>query len=422
MSGSPDSHDDQAPNAGEQRPATRLITLGRKAADAAGVVNPPVVRGTTVLHESIGLMRERVRQRAAGVDRPVTYGLQGTPTHHAFFDTLTALEGGHASWAVSSGQIACNLALLAYVRQGDHVLIADSVYWPTRNFASDVLPRFGVTVSYYDPLVGQPGGDAQGRTGRAAVEALLQPNTRLLFMESPGSHSFEMQDVPLLASVARERGVVTVVDNTWATPLYFQPLRHGVDVVVHAATKYIGGHSDLFLGTLTASEAAWPELRKAVLSYGLNASADDCALALRGLRTMGARLAAHRAHADRVVEWLLTRPEVERVLYPAHPSDPGHAIWKRDFTGASGLFSVLLQPGFSAESFDAFIDALRVFRLGASWGGYESLVMVTRLDRNVRPFPYTGRQFRLHVGLEDPRDLIDDLAQAFGRLQRVTGD
>lgn len=415
----PKQGDDPPSKSGSHRPATELIKLGREMATSLGFVNPPVVRGSTVLHGSIGELRDRVRRRAAGADRPVTYGLQGTPTHHALLDALTSLEGGHASWAVPSGLTACTVSILAFVRHGDHVLIPDSVYWPTRHFAAEVLPRFGVTATFYDPRVGQPGGDPGGRTGRAAVEALLQPNTRLLFLESPGSHSFEMQDVPLLAQVARERSVTTVIDNTWATPLFFQPLRHGVDVVVHAATKYIAGHSDLFLGTLTATERAWPELRKAVIQYGLNASPDDCALALRGLRTLAARLATHRANAERVVAWLLGRPEVERVLYPAHPDDPGYAIWKRDFSGACGLFSVVLKAGYTPESFDALIDGLQLFGLGASWGGYESLVMVTRLDRDVRPFPYAGRQFRMHVGLEDAQDLIDDLAQGLGRLQQA---
>jgi cystathionine beta-lyase len=423
-SGQPDHSDtperpDDVDRAVTWRPATMLVKVGRELGESMGVVNPPVVRGSTVLHASLEDLREKQRLRAAGADRPVTYGLHGTATHHALFDALNALEGAHASWVVPSGMTACAMSILAFVQHGDHVLIPDSAYWPTRHFGTDVLPRYGVSATFYDPRLGQPGGDASGRTGRAAVEALLQANTRVLFMESPGSHTFEMQDVPLLAAVARERGVTTVIDNTWATPLYFQPLRHGVDVVVHAATKYIGGHSDLLLGTLSSNERSWQALRPTLLAYGLIASADDCAAALRGLRTLATRLARHRASADRVVAWLGARPEVERVLYPAHPGDPGHAIWKRDFTGACSLFGVVLKPGFAPQTFDAFIDGLDLFGLGASWGGYESLVMVPRIERSVRPFEYDGRAFRLSIGLEDPDDLIADLERGFARLRRA---
>jgi len=395
----------------KHKPATQLAALGRERASSFGFVNPPVVRGSTVLHDSVAQMRERVRQRFAGVDRPTTYGIYGTPTHHAFYDALTALEGGHASWAAPSGLAAITTALLAFVRQGDHVLVPDSVYGPTRRFCREVLPRFGVTASFYDPRVGE--------AGRAAVEALFTSATRVLFLESPGSLTFEMQDVPLLAAVARSRGAVSLIDNTWATPLYFRPLEHGVDVSIHAATKYIGGHSDLVMGTLTANEAAWPRLREAIHQYGVTTSPDDCWLALRGLRSMGARLAQHRANAERLIEWLRTQPEVERILYPALPDDPGHALWKRDLSGATGLFGVAFEPSVSEAACNAFIDGLQLFGLGASWGGYESLIIPAHPERTVVPPPFKGPLLRVAAGLEDPGDLIDDLGEGFARLRAL---
>lgn len=393
----------------EKRPATRLATLGRDRAASFDFVNPPLVRGSTVLHDTVAQMRERARARNAGADRPVSYGIYGTPTHHAFHDALTALEGGHASWALPSGLTACTIAILAYVRQGDHVLVPDSVYWPTRRFCRDTLPRYGVSATFYDPRIGE--------RGRAAVEALFTPATRVLFLESPGSLTFEMQDVPLLAQVARARSAVSLIDNTWATPLYFRPLEHGVDVSIHAATKYIGGHSDLLMGTVTANERAWPALRETIHQYGLTTSPDDCWLALRGLRSMGARLAQHRANAERLIEWLRAQPEVERILYPADPDDPGHALWKRDMSGASGLFGVALKPAVGEAAFNAFIDGLQLFGRGASWGGYESLIIAANPERTVVQLPCRGPLFRIGAGLEDADDLIEDLQEGFARLR-----
>ena len=392
-----------------RRPATELTTLGRDRDASFGFVNPPLVRGSTVLHDSAAQMSARVRQRNAGVDRPVTYGIYGTPTHHAFYDALTELEGGHASWAAPSGLAAITTAILAFVRQGDRVLVPDSVYGPTRRFCREVLPRFGVTAVIYDPRV--------GAAGRAAVEALFASGTSVLLLESPGSLTFEMQDVPLLASVARARGAVSLIDNTWATPLYFRPLEHGADVSIHAATKYIGGHSDLVLGTLTANAGAWPRLRAAIHQLGVTASPDDCWLALRGLRSLAARLAQHRANAERLIDWLRAQPEVERILYPAAPDDPGHALWRRDLSGASGLFGVAFEPAVSAAACSALIDGLQLFGIGASWGGYESLIIAARPERTVAPLPCAGPLLRIAAGLEDAGDLIDDLAQGFARLR-----
>jgi len=385
---------------------TRLATLGREGEQTFGFVNPALVRGSTVLHRSVDEMRERVRRRTGGDDSmPVAYGIYGTPTHHAFCDALTALEGGYRSWALPSGLAACTIAILAYVRQGDHVLVPDSVYSPTRRFCRDTLARYGIEASFYAPRAG------------ADLEQQFRRNTRMLFMESPGSLTFEVQDVPLLADIARRRGAISVMDNTWATPLYLQPLALGVDVSVHAATKYIGGHSDLLLGTVTANEAAWPALRDAIHHYGLTTSPDDCWLALRGLRSMAARLERHRATAERLISWLRSQPEVERVLYPALPEDPGHALWRRDFRGASGLFGVVLRPTVSEAVMEAMIDGLQLFGRGYSWGGFESLLIPVRPERTVQPWPPSGPMFRISAGLEQAEDLIADLREGFERMR-----
>jgi cystathionine beta-lyase len=390
----------------KRKPRTILATGGRDRAASFGYVNPPLVRGSTVLHDDVADLRRRVRRRNAGDDAaPRSYAIYGTPTHDALYQALNELEGGFRSWAVPSGLTACTIAILAFVRQGDHVLVPDSVYWPTRRFCRDVLPRYGVQTTFYDPRIG------------AEIERLFTPTTRVLFLESPGSLTFEMQDVPLLAQVARARDAFSVIDNTWATPLYFQPLRVGVDVSVHAATKYIGGHSDLLLGTITSNERAWPALREALHAFGLTASPDDCWLALRGLRTLAARLPLHRANAERLIGWLRAQPEVERVLYPALADDPGHALWRRDMSGAPGLFGVALRPEIGEAKLHALIDGLRLFGLGASWGGYESLIIPANPERTVAPPPCQGPLFRIHAGLEDADDLIADLEAGFARLR-----
>ncbi len=374
-------------------------------------VNPPLVRGSTVLHDSVADMKARVARRTAGDDAaPVAYGIYGTPTHHAFYQALNELEGGHASWAFPSGLTACTIAILAFVRTGDHVLVPDSVYWPTRRFCRDTLVRYGVETTFYDPRVGE--------RGRPAVAALFRPTTRVLFLESPGSLTFEMQDVALMAEVARQHGAVSMMDNTWATPLYFQPLAHGVDVSIHAATKYICGHSDVIMGTVTSNAAAWTRLRETIQHYGLTTSPDDVYLAHRGLHSMEARLRQHTATAWRLIEWLQGQPEVDRILYPALESDPGHALWKRDMTGASGLFGVALKP-IAADRFIDFIDGLELFGRGYSWGGYESLLIPVFPERTAAPLPFEGPLFRIAAGLEDPDDLIEDLAAGFARLRGV---
>ncbi len=388
------------------KPNTELTTLGRAPADTFDFVNPALVRGSTVLHRDVADLHERVRRRGRGDDsQPVAYGIYGTPTHHAFCDAISALEGGYRSWALPSGLTACTMAILAFVRQGDHVLVPDSVYAPTRRFCRETLARYGVQTSFYAPCIG------------AAIEAEFRASTRVLFLESPGSLTFEVQDVPLLTQIARRHGAVSVIDNTWATPLYLRPLALGADVSVHAVTKYIGGHSDLLLGTVTSNESAWPALREAFQQFGLTASPDECWLALRGLRSLAARLARHRENAERLIAWLRAQPEVIRVLYPALPDDPGHAIWQRDFAGATGLFGVMLSPATAERALQAMIDGLQRFGLGYSWGGFESLLLPVRPERSVEPLPAGGPMFRISAGLEDADDLIADLQEGFGRLR-----
>jgi cysteine-S-conjugate beta-lyase len=399
-------NDDEPPRR-RPRAQTRLITLGRDESHSFDFVNPPLVRGSTVLHKSMADMRERVRRRNAGDDAmPVAYGIYGTPTHHAFYDAMSQLEGGAHSWATPSGLTACTMSILAYVMAGDHVLVPDSVYWPTRRFCRDTLPRYGVETTFYDPSMG------------AEIETLFRRTTRVIVVESPGSHTFEMQDIPLIASIAHGREAFCVADNTWATPLYCNPLKLGADVVVHAATKYIGGHSDLLMGTLTTNERAWPRLRETMQHYGLTTSPDDCWIALRGLRSMGARLAQHRANADKLIAWLQAQPEVERVLYPALPDDPGHALWKRDMTGATGLFGVVLKSVVHETRFHDFVDGMQRFGRGYSWGGYESLLIPSFPERTATRLESPGPLFRVHAGLEDADDLVEDLEAGFARLRR----
>ncbi|ODU71459.1 MAG: cystathionine beta-lyase [Lautropia sp. SCN 66-9] len=387
--------------------STLLVHAGRDPEAFQGVVNTPVFRASTVLASSIAEWEQRKKERAA--EQPGTYyGRHGTPTTHSFEEAMAALEGGHRTLVFPSGLAACAFAILPFVGTGDHVLITDSAYDPTRRLAAGVLKRFGVTTEFYDPLA------AEG------IEALIKPNTRLIYTESPGSHTFEMQDTARIAEVAHRHGALVAMDNTWATPLYFKPLQHGVDISVQAATKYIVGHSDAMLGTVTVNRALWPQLKSTAYDLGQISSPDDCYLALRGLRTLAVRLKQHWLSGVALAQWLARQPEVECVLHPALPGDPGHEIWQRDFKGASGLFSVVMKP-MAADAFAALIDGLELFGTGASWGGYESLVLP--IDpaghRSVTTWPHRGPAFRVHAGLEDMRDLIADLEQGFARLRKL---
>ena len=383
------------------RKATQVVHLGRDPRRFLGAVNTPVFRASTILFSDLADL-----ERAARGERPgISYGLHGLPTVTDLQNAMAALEGGFAALAVPSGLTATTLPLLALASPGDHVLVTDVVYGPTRRFCENHLKRLGVEVSYYDPLAG------------AALEREFRPNTRLVFAESPGSLTFEVQDVPAITAVAHARGAQVVLDNTWATPLGFRAFDHGVDVAVHAVTKYIGGHSDVLLGVIVANEATHPALHRIWTDMGIAASSDDCFLGLRGLRTLAARLAQHQASALRIAGWLRSRSEVAEVLYPALPEARGHALWKRDFTAASGLFGVILRA-VPRERIARMLNGMRLFGMGWSWGGFESLMIPTYPDRarTVTTWQAEGPTLRLHIGLEDPDDLIADLEDGFARL------
>ncbi|NGN43321.1 cystathionine beta-lyase [Mesorhizobium sp. CGMCC 1.15528] len=370
---------------------TRLAHAGNDPRDYFGFVNPPVVHASTVLFPNAATLAARAQK--------YTYGTRGTPTTDALANAIDELEGSAGTIIVPSGLAAVTVPLLAFLSAGDHVLIVDSVYHPTRNFADTMLKRLGVEVDYYDPHVG------------AGIAALMKPNTKVVFTESPASNTFEMQDIPAIAKAAHERGAVVMMDNTWATPLYFKPLDHGVDVSIHAATKYPAGHSDLLLGTVSANAASWERLHQGFLTLGCCAAPDDVYQVLRGLRTMGVRLERHQESALDIARWLEKQPGVARVLHPGLESHPGHAIWKRDFSGASGIFSVVFSGGGQKQA-HAFLDALEIFGLGYSWGGYESLAVHVFLgDRVVAKGPYEGPILRLQIGLENVEDLKADIAK-----------
>ena len=390
-------------------PNTQLAHSGNNPRDYFGWVNPPVVRGSTVLFPDAATMKASRERPAAANSRsriqPYTYATYGTPTTDALCAAVDALEGSAGTILVPSGLAAVTVPLLAFLSAGDHVLIVDTVYHPTRRFADTMLARLGVEVDYYAPERG------------ADIADLFRPNTRVLFIEAPGSNTFEMQDVPALAAAARARGVVTMIDNTWATPLFFRPLDHGVDISIHAATKYPGGHADVVMGTVSANAASWPRLWDTQIALGTCGNSDDAYLVLRGLRTMGIRLERHTKTTLALARWLeeaSQRPGsiVAQVLYPALESFAGHAIWKRDFGGASGIFSLVLKDAGEAQV-HAFMDALELFGLGYSWGGYESLATHVQLkDRTVSARDYGGQVVRLQIGLEDEADLKADIARA----------
>jgi cystathionine beta-lyase len=379
------------------QPETVLVRAGRDKQLTGPFVNPPVIHASTVLFDSVDDMLER-RQR-------YSYGRRGTPTIEALAGAVSALEGAAGTVLCPSGLSAVSTALLSSVSAGDQILMADCVYAPSRHFADIVLKRLGVETVYFDPAIG--GG----------IEILFGARTRAVYLESPGSLTFEMQDVPAIAAAAHAHGATVIADNTWATALYFKPLALGVDLSLQAATKYLGGHSDVMLGTVSANADRWPGLAETHSTLGLCAGPDDIYLTLRGMRTLSVRLERQMHSAMAVAEWLAGRPEVARVLHPALPSDPGHRLWKRDMTGASGLFGFILATWSEAEA-KRFIDGLRLFGIGASWGGFESLAILARLARarTATAWRPQGPLIRLHIGLEDPGDLIADLAQSFAAV------
>src|SRR5215475_1307245 len=375
---------------------TRLVTAGRDSKTQKGFVNPPVFHGSTVLYptaEDLHAHRSEFQ-----------YGRHGTPTTRALQDTLMALEGPQCAGVglAPSGLAAITTTLLSVLKAGDHILVTDNVYRPSRNFCNGMLARYGVEVGYFDPLIG------------AGVEQLFKPNTRAVLVEAPGSQSFEMADIPAIAQVAHARGALVIDDNTWASPLFHRSLELGVDISMQAGTKYIGGHSDIMFGTISANAKAWPQVWDTIRLTGVCAGPDDVFLALRGMRTLSVRLNQHYRSGLEMARWLATRPEVTRVLHPALETDPGHAIWKRDYTGASGLFSIVLKPKPEA-AVDAMLDALKLFGMGYSWGGFESLAIPFDCSeyRSATKWAPGGPTMRLHIGLENVEDLKADLERRF---------
>ena len=384
---------------------TRLSHAGRAGTRIHGFVNPAVVRGSTVLYPSVA---ERKSMGAKRLEQSLIYGVMGNQTHHALEDVVAEIEGGTRCQIVSSGLAAVTTPLLAFLGTGDHVLIPDSVYGPTRTFCNGMLARMGVETTYYP-----------AETDGDGLQVMMRPNTKVVFTESPGSHTFEVQDIPALATVAHAHGAKVLMDNTWGVH-YFQPFKHGVDVSIQALTKYVAGHSDVLLGSVTtASEADWEKVRTTALALGQYASPDDCWLALRGVRTMGVRLRQQMHAGIEVAEWFAGRPEVAQVLHPALPGAPGHDLWKRDFTGACSLFGVMFHPRYSVEATHAMIDSLELFGIGASWGGFESLVLPTTgyVTRTAGGRGMEGPVARFHIGLEDVADLTADLDRGMAVLR-----
>ena len=377
------------------KPETIATHAGRMSDAHFGAVNTPVYRASTILYRDLASLE-------AG-NTAYRYGRLGTPSSSSFEDAANELEGGARTIVAPSGLGAIALAIQAVCGAGDHLLMVDSCYHPTRLLCDRTLKRFGIETTYYDPLIG------------AGIEKLMKLNTRAVFCESPGSLTFEVQDVPAIAAVAHKHGASVLLDNTWATPVYFNAFDHGVDLSIQAATKYVGGHADVMIGYVAANESHRERLESAHHDLGLYASGDDCYLALRGLRTMPVRLARHQESGLKLAHWLAKHPAVERVLHPALETDPGHALWKRDCKGATGLFGVVMKDTPHSR-FAAFMDSLKLFGMGYSWGGYESLIVPSKIHRSAAPFDAKGRVVRIHAGLEDADDLIADLDQALAKL------
>ena len=385
---------------------TILEHTGRDPARNFGIVNPPVYHASTVIFPTLKTLLETRADRASGAFEGITYGREGTPTTHAFEEAITELEGGYRAVTLPCGLGAIASSLMAFLKAGDHLLMPDQLYGPARQFCDDVLSKFAIEVTYYDGVIG------------GAIAALMKPNTTIVYLESPGSLTFEVQDVPTIARIAKQHGAKVVMDNTWASPIFFHPLAHGVDVVIHAATKYISGHSDLMLGVAVCNEASFVPVKKTASTAGYCGGPDDVYMALRGLRTLGVRMRRHQESALAVAAWLKKRPEVDRVHYPALSDDPGYGIWSRDFLGASGLFGFTLKP-CSDRAFAAFLDHMDLFKLGYSWGGYESLMVPTypATLRSSTRWEAPGPSVRIHVGLENVDDLIKDLERGLERLR-----
>lgn len=387
---------------------TTLVTAGRKKEWTNGIVNPPIYRASTVLFDNYAHMRERIK----GInEQQLFYGRRGTPTHWALREAMRELDDGAGAMLFPSGTASIMGSILSLVKSGDHILVTDSAYEPVRHACTGFLKKMGVETTYYDPLIG------------GEIEGLMRENTTVILVEAPGSLTFEIQDIPAIAKVAHAHGAYVIMDNTWGTPLLYKALEHGVDIVAHAATKYICGHSDVMMGIAVANERTWRQLENTNFSLGITVSPDDAALVLRGLRTLGVRLKAHEENALKVAAWIREHPMVDKLLHPAFESCPGHEIWERDFLGSSGLFSVTLKKG-SYDDTAALVDDMELFKLGFSWGGFESLILPSDPTRyrTATAFHSDGPLIRLHIGLEDPDDLIADLAKGLELYtQRVNG-
>ncbi len=389
---------------------TAITNAGRPKSGATGyrgrdkeMVNTPVYRASTILYDSVEDLQFATKHK----NRNFYYGRRGTPTQWSLRDAMVELDGGHDALLHPSGLAAITTALYAFCRAGDHILMPDTAYAPTRIFCNIALRKIGVETTFYDPLI-----TAEG------MESLMQENTSVVFVESPGSLTFEVSDLPAIARVAKKHGAKVLVDNTWGTPLFFRPLEHGADMVIHAATKYIVGHSDAMLGITVCNEASWDVFQRQSFVMGQAVAPDDAYLASRGLRTLAVRMRQHEENGLKVANWLAGRPEVDHVRHPALESFPGHDVWKRDFDGASGLFSIVLKEGYTDDNVTAMVDDLQLFGMGYSWGGFESLVLPADPtgERTAVPWDAPGPLIRFHIGLEDTDDLIADLDAGFERL------
>ena len=379
-------------------PQTRLVVAGRDYAEH-GFVNPAVYHGSTVLFPTADSLHDR--------SQTYVYGRRGTPTSRAVEEAVALVEGGYNAKMCPSGMAAISTALLAFLKTGDHLLMVDTVYHPARLFCDGLLKGLGIETTYYDPLIGR------------GIAGLIRPNTKIVYCESPGSQTMEVQDIPAIAKAAHKAGCVVMVDNTWGAGHFFKAFAHGADVSIQAATKYLVGHSDAMMGTVTCNAATWDRFKAAYEEMGMFAGPDDMYLTLRGIHTLDVRLERHMRNAVHVAEWLRGRPEVETVLYPALSNAPGHDLWKRDFTGASGLFSVVLKP-FKPEAADAFLDRLTLFGMGYSWGGFESLAIPFKPHRTATTWTAPGPCVRFHIGLESPDDLTADLSEGFAAMARIS--
>lgn len=388
---------------------SRIVHSGRNPKSYGGLVNPPVHHISTVIYETVEKLVSRY-DNITPDSRVMTYGTKGSPTSFTIEDAVAELEGGYRSISYPSGLAAVAGALLTFLKAGDHLLMTDSVYFPTREFCDSILKRFGVETTYYPPCIG------------SGIKDLIQENTTVIYTESPGSHTFEVQDIPAISRIAHEYQVKLLMDNTWASPIFFKPFAHGVDVSIQAATKYINGHSDVMLGMVTTNREDWEQLRNCTWHLGQCSGPDDLYLAQRGIRTLGVRMRQHQKNGLKVAEWLKKRPEVKKVLHPALPDDPGHSIWVRDFQGASGLFGIELEP-VDFSKVEELLNSLELFSMGFSWGGFESLIVPSDVQKHRLPgnWKFEGPLLRLSIGLEDPEDLIQDLEQGLRKLKIVSG-